>query len=60
MERYKLKTLLMSDEDLRVLQEVLCCAAEGKPLTISVSDRERTRRLYEQMVERFGGEERSS
>jgi hypothetical protein len=58
MERYKLTTLLMTDEDVRVLQESLVRTAENEE--VSEVDRVRARDLCERVSERFhvggGGE----
>lgn len=51
MERFKLKTCLLSDEDLRVLMESLWHSIQRGD--ISDEDRERAHKLREQFKERF-------
>lgn len=51
MERYKLKTLLMTDEDVRVLMESLERSAHSKE--VPDEDRARAYQLRERIGERF-------
>lgn len=51
MERYKLKTMLLSDEDVRVFLETLEHAADRED--ISDEDRARVKSLRERLNEQF-------
>lgn len=53
MERYKLKTMLLSDDDVRVFLESLEHAAKRED--ISEEDRARLEVLREQLREKFDG-----
>lgn len=55
MERYKLKTMLLSDEDVRVFLESLDRSAEN--FDVPHEDRVRARKLREELKERFDGGE---
>lgn len=55
MERYKLKTLLLTDDDLRVLMESLWHSVQRAD--VSPDDKERISNLRERFGEKFNAEQ---